>query len=680
MYTNDIGANGYTVALIIFVLLTILLLSGWQRSDQSRLPALATAISLIWAGVWAAGFLDLTRGHALLTLVEWARGLAWLVAALSILHETTQIRFAHQLRSRYGVFVLLLAGVPAVYYLVMTDDLPALTVWVSGGFVLSALTVLVAEQLYRNAPVDSLSGVNYLCIAIAGMFLFDLVIYGLVIAGASTETEFWASRGFVNAILAAPLALGMWRRSRMTPAVQVPRQIAFYSFGATIVAVYMVLVITGYRYVQTYDGSWSGVAGIVLIVTAIVAAVLVFASARIRARVRVFLMKTFLQYKYDYRKEWLRFISTLSKSGLEDVGSTAVRVVAQIVNSPGGVVWIQEQESQAYLPAGAWRCAVPNVAPIVAESALVRFLNNQQWVINLEEMKRYPERYEDLQLDSWLQGGGWWVVVPLFLGERLYGFIILKEPHVVPSLNFEDHDLLRTVGSHVGMHINQAETDKRLTESRQFGAYNRLTAFLMHDLNNVIAQQSLVVKNAERFRHNPKFVDDAIDTVAHSVSRMKRLMEQLSSGSKVPEKRPTEVRDALKKAVERCRASTPKPQLEAGDGQMFIEADSERLITVFEHLIRNAQDATPADGRVAIEAGIDKGLITVSIADTGEGMSPEFIHERLFRPFDSTKGSESMGIGAYQARDYVRRLGGQLEVSSELGVGTSFFVRLSAKD
>ena len=89
----------------------------------------------------------------------------------------------------------------------------------------------------------------------------------------------------------------------MTPAVQVPRQIAFYSFGATIVAVYMVLVIAGYRYVHTYGGSWSGVAGIVLIVTVIVAAVLVLASARIRARVRVFLMKTFLQYKYDYRKE-----------------------------------------------------------------------------------------------------------------------------------------------------------------------------------------------------------------------------------------------------------------------------------------------------------------------------------------------------------------------------------------
>ena len=58
----------------------------------------------------------------------------------------------------------------------------------------------------------------------------------------------------------------------------------------------------------------------------------------------------------------------------------------------------------------------------------------------------------------------------------------------------------------------------------------------------------------------------------------------------------------------------------------------------------------------------------------------EFIHERLFRPFDSTKGSESMGIGAYQARDYVRTLGGQMEVASEVGVGTTFHVRLTTND
>jgi signal transduction histidine kinase len=66
----------------------------------------------------------------------------------------------------------------------------------------------------------------------------------------------------------------------------------------------------------------------------------------------------------------------------------------------------------------------------------------------------------------------------------------------------------------------------------------------------------------------------------------------------------------------------------------------------------------------------------VTIKDDGHGMSTEFIRERLFRPFDSTKGSNSMGIGAYQAREYVRSLGGQIDVTSEIGKGTEFTVRL----
>jgi putative PEP-CTERM system histidine kinase len=674
---NEIGAFGYAVALIVYVLLTILLLSGWRRSDQSRLPALATGISLVWAGVWIAGFLDLTRAYALVTFVEWARGLAWLVATIAILREFTDTGPARWLRSRYGVLALLLVGLPVGYFLFRADEpLPAI-VWVSGGYVLSVLIVLSAEQLYRNAPIDARSDVAYLCIAIAGVFLFDLIMYGLVMAGVATGAQYWAARGFVNALLAVPLVLGVWRRSYMSSSAQVPRQIAFYSFGMTIIAVYVVLVVIGHRYIERYGGSWSDVGGIVLVVAAVGAAAVVLASARIRARVRVILTKTFLQYKYDYRKEWLRFISTLSKSGLEDVAAAAVRAVAQIVNSPGGVVWTRERESEAYLPTGSWRCSIPPVPPIARESGLVRFLEDRQWIVDLEEMKRHPDRYENLELESWLQrGGSWWLVVPLFLGKRLYGFIVLLEPRVVPNLNFEDHDLLRTVGRHVAMHINQAESDKRLAESRQFGAYNRLTAFLMHDLNNLIAQQSLVVKNAEKFRDNPKFVDDTIETIAHSVARMKRLMEQLTSASKAPTVGRTDLRDTLKRAVDRCRSRRPVPSLDIAPDAILLEADAERLTSVFEHIIRNAQDATGDNGRIRIEVSVDENTALVSIQDDGQGMSSEFIRERLFRPFDSTKGSHSMGIGAYQARDYVRTLGGQIEVSSQISAGTEFSISL----
>jgi putative PEP-CTERM system histidine kinase len=502
-------------------------------------------------------------------------------------------------------------------------------------------------------------------------------MYVAVIAGAEVNSDYLASRGFVNAILAVPLALGIGRRSRAVPDGRAPRQMVFYSFGVTILAAYVAVVTIGYHYVQQYGGSWSAVGGIFFLVAAIAVALTLLASGTIRARVRVELMKTFFQYKYDYRKEWLRFIATLSESGLENVPATAVRAVAQIVNSPGGVVWIQERGGEAYIPVGAWHCVIPEVNPVNRGSDLIRFLAERQWVIDLEEMKRFPARYEELQLESWLaESTKWWLIVPVFLGKRLYGFVALEKSRFVPTLNFEDHDLLRTAGRHIGMHINQAESDKQLAESQQFGAYNRLTAFLMHDLNNLIAQQSLVVKNAERFRRNPEFVDDAIDTIAHSVTRMKRLMAQLSSSSKPTVKRHTDVRATLTTAVERCQVVKPVPRLEMENTPMIVQADVGRLVTVFEHLIRNAQDATPANGEIGVDARVASGEVIVSITDTGKGMTSQFIRERLFRPFDSTKGSESMGIGAYQAREYVRSLQGTLDVTSSLGEGTQFVVRL----
>jgi putative PEP-CTERM system histidine kinase len=388
-------------------------------------------------------------------------------------------------------------------------------------------------------------------------------------------------------------------------------------------------------------------------------------------------MKTFFQYKYDYRKEWLRFIGTLSESGLGDVPTTAIMAVAQIVNSPGGIVWVQEEKGEPYLPVGSWRSSIPTVAPIDEASSLIRFLQDRQWTVDLEEMKKHPARYEGLELEPWLTAAkDWWLVVPLLLGNRLSGFIVLQKPRVVPALNFEDHDLLRTVGRHVATHIDQAEADRRLAESSQFGTYNRLTAFLMHDLNNLVAQQSLVVKNAERFRDNPKFVDDAIETIAHSVSRMKRLMEQLSSRTEEPAQEETDLHEALRRAVKRSQPRLPEPELHIGTAPILVHADPERLTTVFEHLVRNAQDATGKDGRITVAADLSNGVAHVSIGDNGCGMTPEFIRERLFRPFDSTKGSQSMGIGAYQAREYVRLLGGHMEITSEVGVGTTFSITL----
>jgi signal transduction histidine kinase len=97
---------------------------------------------------------------------------------------------------------------------------------------------------------------------------------------------------------------------------------------------------------------------------------------------------------------------------------------------------------------------------------------------------------------------------------------------------------------------------------------------------------------------------------------------------------------------------------------------------VITHLIRNAQEATPADGSVAVRLQERQGSAEISIQDDGCGMQAEFVRKRLFRPFDSTKGSQGMGIGAYQARTFVVESGGSLEVESEVGLGTNVLIRL----
>jgi len=157
---------------------------------------------------------------------------------------------------------------------------------------------------------------------------------------------------------------------------------------------------------------------------------------------------------------------------------------------------------------------------------------------------------------------------------------------------------------------------------------------------------------------------------------MKRLMEQLTQGFKTPQQRSINLQEVLSNAVQRSNALLPEPILLDCDGSIEVMADSERLTTVFEHLIRNAQDATADNGQIEITVSTSNELVYVSISDTGEGMNSEFIRERLFRPFDSTKGSHAMGVGAYQVREYARMLGGRLEVRSKAGQGTTFILQL----
>jgi len=253
---------------------------------------------------------------------------------------------------------------------------------------------------------------------------------------------------------------------------------------------------------------------------------------------------------------------------------------------------------------------------------------------------------------------------------------LLHDSALYSQMTWEDRDLLKVAGRQAATYLVQYQANNTLVEMRQFEAFNRLSAYVIHDLKNILAQQSLLVANAEKHRDNPAFLDDVFKTIRNSVTRMTRLMEQMRSGARATHKVPLQLSAVLAQAVTACKRASPRPILEPVAADQWVVGDPEQLATVFVNLIENAQHATPKEGHVLVRLLEQHGRAIVEIEDNGEGMDKEFMRNRLFKPFDSTKGLTGMGIGVYECREYIRALDGDIQVQSQRGVGSCFRVVL----
>ena len=133
--------------------------------------------------------------------------------------------------------------------------------------------------------------------------------------------------------------------------------------------------------------------------------------------------------------------------------------------------------------------------------------------------------------------------------------------------------------------------------------------------------------------------------------------------------------DLLKQAVAARAAVKPAPRLEVRGASMSVVAHRARLERVIGHLIQNAIDATPPEGDVVVQLSRQNSSAVIEIADTGCGMSEQFIRYHLYKPFESTK-TAGMGIGTYEVQQYVHELGGRVDVESKEAQGTTFRVEL----
>jgi putative PEP-CTERM system histidine kinase len=292
------------------------------------------------------------------------------------------------------------------------------------------------------------------------------------------------------------------------------------------------------------------------------------------------------------------------------------------------------------------------------------------WVINLEEYRSIPRRYAELTLPEWLLGMSQaWLIVPLCVGDELIGFVILASARTDFDVNWEVTDLLKTAGRQAASFLAQMQATEALLEVRKFDAFNRMSAFVVHDLKNIVTQLSLLMKNAKRLHANPEFQQDMLMTIENSLDKMRQLMLQLREGATPPGAAFGVDLRRVVQSIESGAASRGRKLDVEMDERVFARGHEERLERVIGHVVQNALDATTADGRVWLKLGRAGGQARIEVGDTGHGMSPEFVRDRLFKPFQTTK-SAGMGIGAYESFQYVQELGGSISVKSEPDAGT----------
>jgi putative PEP-CTERM system histidine kinase len=667
---NEIGAIGYALAGTLYLLLAILLITVRRGRVIGVHLTIACVMSVVWAAVlaWDSGVSRLSP--ALLFIADVLRAGAWITFLARLLYEIGAGRATRYLANMVWIGVLVV-GIFAWYGSLETEAGATFgRIMFLGGLAISLSGLVLIEQVYRNSSTEARWSLKLLALGIGGVFAFDLFLYSQAVLFNAIHTDAWAARGVVNVFFVPLIAMAARRNPDWQLRIFVSRQVVFYSTTLIAVGFYLVLMSLGGYLIVRFGGSWGGLAQVVFFVGSIIVLLALLFSSTLRSRFKVFLSKHFFQNKYDYREKWIGLIATLSRFTGASSRQVVIEAVAEIVDSPGGVLWILDEDDQVYRLAARFKVEeeVPDIA--VSES-IVDFLRRSEWIVDLAEYAREPDLYGDLELPSMLNRlGTAWLFVPIFHGADLAAIVLLNRAPGPPKLNYEDRDLLKTVGRHVAVHLVQEKADRLLAEAKQFEAYNRLTAFLMHDLKNLVAQQSLIVQNAEKHKHNPEFVDDAMRTIAGSVDRMKKVIEQLRRGQADRNRARSPVEAVVLAAVDRSSDRSPMPVVRM-DTEAKVSANVEEFTMILSHLIRNAQEATPSTGSVEIEAFEANGKIVIKIIDDGAGMTQEFVRERLFKPFDSTKGAEGMGVGAYQARAFARKSGGDLTVESAPGKGTT---------
>lgn len=646
------------------LLVALMVLRG--RTSRTGVAILGCCLaSAIWAGATAGGV-----PFAALALLDSARLSAWLLFAVALV--TIRAGDGSGIGRGYivGALAFCLAAVANDgSVLVLEPDAPGLyfsQLLIRIGFGVAGL--LTVENLWRNTEPPRHWHVGPLCLAIGGLFAYELFLFSdAFITRGRVDPGLALGRAIVAAFMTPLLAVAMVRNREWRVDIHVSRQVVLHT--ATLVAsgCFLLAVAVVGELLRGFGGDWGLVLQLAMLFGSIVVLATVLSSGSVRRRLKFLISRNFFTHRYDYRVEWLKFIELVSepKNG-EELPVRIIRALAEFVDSPAGVLW-SLTSGIGYYPTAAWRMPLPGNRKLAIDDPFVVGFRDGGWI---------QERTSEAGDQTWsFASNRTRLAVPLSHRGEVVGFVLLDRAGHSVSLDWEAFDLLRAAGRQAASYLGEERSTKTLRDTELLTEYSKRFAFVVHDIKNLASQLNLIVSNAKKHIDRPEFQRDMLRTVEDAVARMNNLLSQLKADAAPRSPRLLDPTTVIESVAAEFAAAPVVIENRDQAGDCAVAIDPDRLKSALTHLVQNAVEASRPSERVIISSRRLGTQLLIDITDKGPGMDDAFIRDELFLPFRSTK-SGGYGIGAFQTRELIRMAGGDLEVISGKGFGTTMRIVL----
>ncbi len=418
------------------------------------------------------------------------------------------------------------------------------------------------------------------------------------------------------------------------------------------------------------------------IVLGLVAVGLFAFSGKLRRRVHFFISTHFYINKYEYRDEWLALSQQLQGAMTETEVVEALRqVLTESLYTSEIFIWLGDAAKGYRLVTAPENFAGgEHQSFLAADDPLVDFFESHDHLYLQEQETSHSWRQVLKVRGDFLRALNLVLLFPLGIGGRLPGLIGLGPEFTGGEYGHDDFDLLTALGSQAAAALLAARMAEELAHVREQQVWNRLSAFVLHDIKNAATMLALLRENATEHIHEPEFQQDMLEVVDDALRRMGRVEERLKAlkDDLVPELRELELGDFLKKCCDRLKIKLPvmEMKIEVEDG-LRLESDPELLSSILENLLLNAFEAGGEGTFVRVRAWKDEeeGQMVLEVTDNGPGIPAELLPDLLFEPFKTSKAGGS-GIGLWQVKRMVQSLGGSIAADNVAEGGARFVVNL----